>query len=100
VDRSSRSIPTGPGSRGGRWHEREFRREYHRRWRANHPEYREREALRRARERARLRGEDADTMTRLTRGTLPILVARCACECGCTVEIVRRCEMCQDGLHA
>jgi hypothetical protein len=46
--RSARSIPTGPGSRGGHWHDPAYRRAYWRAWRAAHPEYREREARRRA----------------------------------------------------
>jgi hypothetical protein len=44
--RSSRSIPTGPGSRGGRWGHNPPA-EYWREWRAAHPEYRERDRLRR-----------------------------------------------------
>lgn len=43
---SSRNVPTGPGSRGGRWHDPEYRRAYHRAWRAAHPDYRERERIR------------------------------------------------------
>jgi hypothetical protein len=39
-------LPTGPGSRGGHWHEPGFRRAYYRAWRAAHPEYRERERRR------------------------------------------------------
>lgn len=41
MKRSSRSIATGPGSRGGQWHDPEFRKAYFRRWRLEHPEYRE-----------------------------------------------------------
>ena len=44
--RSSRSTPTGPGSRGGHWHEQEYRRAYFRAWRKAHPEYQERERRR------------------------------------------------------
>lgn len=40
-------LPVGPGSRGGRWHDPEYRRAYFRAWRAEHPEYRERDNLRR-----------------------------------------------------
>jgi hypothetical protein len=40
-------LPVGPGSRGGNWHDPEYRRAYWRRWRAAHPEYRERESRRR-----------------------------------------------------
>jgi hypothetical protein len=39
MKRSARSIPTGPGSRGGRWHDPEFRRAYYRQWRHEHPWY-------------------------------------------------------------
>ena len=101
MDRSSRSTPTGPGSRGGRWHEPEWRREYHRRWRLTHPEYREREAFRRFRERAIKRGEDPGMSTRLTFGRLPILAAPCSCEsCRCTNEVpIVACGMCLSGLH-
>lgn len=34
---SSRSVPTGPGSRGGHWHEPEYRRAY---WRAQNARHR------------------------------------------------------------
>jgi len=43
MPRSSRSIPTGKGSRGGWSHTSA----YWRVWRAGHPEYRERERRRR-----------------------------------------------------
>lgn len=46
MPRSSRSVPTGPGSRGGHWHEPEYRAAYFRRWRREHPEYVEREKRR------------------------------------------------------
>lgn len=50
--RSSRSTPTGPGSRGGRWHDPEFRRDYQRAWRRAHPDYeRERQPRKRLRRR-------------------------------------------------
>jgi hypothetical protein len=39
-------LPIGLGSRGGKWHDPVFRRAYYRRWRKNHPEYRERERQR------------------------------------------------------
>lgn len=32
-------LPIGPGSRGGHWHEKEFRAEYFRAWREAHPDY-------------------------------------------------------------
>lgn len=47
MKRSARSVPTGPGSRGGRWGHNPPA-EYWRQWRAAHPEYREREKARRA----------------------------------------------------
>ena len=52
--RSSRSIPTGPGSRGGRWHLSAFRVAYWRMWRRLHPDYRERDNRRRAEAKHRL----------------------------------------------
>jgi hypothetical protein len=52
---SARSRPTGPGSRGGHWHDPEFRTAYHRKWRAANPEYRERENRRRTERRRQLR---------------------------------------------
>ena len=42
-----RRPPINPGSRGGRWHDPDFRRAYYRQWRADHPEYRERDRRRR-----------------------------------------------------
>jgi hypothetical protein len=45
--RSSRSIPTGPGSRGGTFHDPVARAAYYRAWRARHPEYVERDRRRR-----------------------------------------------------
>ncbi len=46
VPRTERSFPTGPGSRSGRWHDPQYRRDYHAAWRRSHPEYMERERLR------------------------------------------------------
>jgi hypothetical protein len=40
-------LPVGPGSRGGHWHEPAYRSLYFKRWRLEHPEYRERERRRR-----------------------------------------------------
>jgi hypothetical protein len=57
MKRSSRSIPTGPGSRGGRWHDPEYRRAYWRAWRAAHAEYREREVRRVAESKREMRLE-------------------------------------------
>lgn len=45
-------LPTGPGSRGGRYLTREQRAAYYRAWRAAHPEYRERERRRSLRNKA------------------------------------------------
>ena len=44
-------LPVGPGSRGGHWHELEFRRQYYRDWKHEHYGYREREAERKRRSR-------------------------------------------------
>lgn len=68
--RSSRSVPTGPGSRGGRSHLPEYWRD----WRRRHPEYRQREQTRAIRKRllARIRaiaetGSDAGYSRRAAR---------------------------------
>jgi hypothetical protein len=47
VKRSSRSIPTGPGSRDGHWHDPAYRAAYFREWRRTHPDYYERDLNRR-----------------------------------------------------
>jgi hypothetical protein len=47
LDKMGNRLPVGPGSRGGHWHEVEFRRAYFQKWRREHPEYRERERQRR-----------------------------------------------------
>lgn len=102
MPQSSRNATTGPGSRGGRWHDPEYRREYGRAWRAAHPEYREREALRLARRRALERGEDPTVVTeppRFPRPT-PLPAVACACSCGCAAEVVTVCGFCRDGAHA
>ena len=91
-------LPTGPGSRGGRWHEIEFRRAYQRAWRASHPEYREREALRRSDARSSARGDAAPS--RLAFGTLPEPAVTCVCECGCREAVVVFCGFCRSGQHA
>lgn len=94
-------LPTGPGSRGGRWHEPEHRRAYHRAWRSAHPEYRERERLRRARARARdssLGPADIGAATAFPR-PLPLPASSCACPCGCAEAVVRVCGFCRDGIH-
>jgi hypothetical protein len=82
TQRSSRSTATGPGSRGGRYHDPEYRREYDRAWRAAHPGYRDREALRRARERARERGEDAVEITEPPKFPRPLPLQAIACAAG------------------
>jgi hypothetical protein len=89
--RSARSFPTGPGSRGGRWHDPEFRKQYHREWRAAHPEVRARERLR---------------MWRKRHGDEPMPEPKamnpaeyCACNCGCRSEVVTMCGFCREGLH-
>ena len=80
-------LPVGPGSRGGAWHNPEYRREYQRAWRAAHPEYREAERLRRARERARRNGDPAGIEAVASNGyprPLPSAAQPCRCSCGCT----------------
>lgn len=104
VKRSARSTPTGPGSRGGRWHEPEYRTEYHRAWRAAHPDYREREALRMARKRAQDAGLDPAGIVTAPGFPRPLptpdVNAPCSCGCGCsnTVPVIE-CGMCLTGLH-
>ena len=90
-------LPTGPGSRGGRWHLPEFRRIYHSAWRASHPEYREREALRRSNARSSARGDIAPS--RLAPGTLPEPAVACVCDCGCCEPVVVFCGFCRTGCH-
>jgi hypothetical protein len=93
----SNGLPVGPGSRGGRWHESEFRRAYHRAWRASHPDYREREALRRFNARSSSRGDIAPS--RLAPGTLPEATVTCVCDCGCREPVVVSCGFCREGQH-
>jgi hypothetical protein len=90
--RSSRSVPTGAGSRGGQWHDAEYRRSYARAWRAANPEYRERERLRRARDR---HGDDAIVVEHRVLHPAEF----CACDCGCRAEAVTVCGFCREGLH-
>ena len=92
----SNRLPTGAGSRGGHWHEPKFRRIYHQAWRAAHPEYREREALRKANKRAAARGDVASS--RLAPGELPEPAVRCVCDCGCRESVVVTCGFCRTGL--
>ena len=98
---SVRSRPTGPGSRGGRWHDPDYRRAYARAWRAAHPDYRERERLRRARARARMRGEDPTLVTEPPAfpRPMPMAAVTCACACPCQTEVVIVCGFCRDGQH-
>jgi hypothetical protein len=93
-------LPTGPGSRGGRWHEQDHRNAYHRAWRAAHPEYREREQLRRAR--ARAVGSPADIVEPLHfPRPLPVSDHRCPCPCGCAERVpVVSCGFCLMEMHA
>jgi hypothetical protein len=101
-------LPTGPGSRGGRWHEKEYRNEYQRAWYAANPEYREREALRRARARAGRNGvtpADIVVPPHYPR-PLPSPNSGLACKCGepgCNCQntiLIIRCDMCMQGLHS
>jgi hypothetical protein len=98
-------LPTGPGSRGGKWHNPEYRRAYYRCWRRAHPEYNERERLRMSRTR-KLRttersGDPVDTLAtaRTFPRPLPLAVARCACGCSCEEVVVNVCGWCRDGEH-
>jgi hypothetical protein len=92
-------LPVGAGSRGGRWHDPDFRRAYHRAWRASHPDYREREALRRARERAREKGDPADIVSPSSPRPLPLSAAHCVCRCGCREHVVIVCGFCREDIH-
>jgi hypothetical protein len=78
-------LPVGPGSRGGRWHEPGYSAAYHRAWRAGAPEYREREALRTARERARRNGNDPADILESAHYPRPFPPSAqiCACPCRC-----------------
>ena len=92
-------LPVGPGSRGGQWHDPEFRRAYHRAWRAAHPDYRDREALRRARERAREKGDPADIAVSEAPRSLPLSAVHCGCDCGCREHVVVVCGFCREDIH-
>ena len=97
--RSSRSAPTGAGSRGGTYHIPEERRAYHRAWRAAHPEYRERERRRRAQERARYDPAGIGPLEPFPR-PLPSPAVACLCpDCRCHNETVAICGFCRDGFH-
>jgi hypothetical protein len=101
VQCSRRCSHDGAGSRGGQWHDPDYRRAYHRAWRAAHPEYREREQRRMARQRARELGHDpADIVVSETYPRpLPLPQVHCVCECGCAEYVVVVCGFCRDGLH-
>lgn len=95
-------LPVGPGTRGGRWHESKYRNAYQRAWREAHPEYMERERLRRARQHALARGDDPTTVltSRPFPRPLPVAAVRCVCECGCRAEVpVVACGFCLLGDH-
>jgi hypothetical protein len=92
-------LPTGAGSRGGRWHEPGYSAAYHRAWRAAHPEYREREALRTFRKRAWRNGDPADIGTASYPRPLPEPAVTCVCACGCREAVVVFCGFCRDGMH-
>ncbi len=97
---SPRNRPTGPGARGGQWHDQGYRNAYHRAWRAANPEYRERERLRCARSRAMKRGGDpALVMVPADARPWPVVAAPCTCQCGCKAEVVIHCGLCRAGLH-
>ena len=66
-------LPTGPGSRGGRWQDPEFRRAYYREWREAHS-----------------RGDQHE----LEEG-----YRLCACECGCAEHVPVVCGFCSEGTH-
>jgi hypothetical protein len=98
----SNRLPVGPGSRGGQWHDPEYRTAYHRAWKRSHPEYRERERLRMARKRAQDRGNDpADiVLSPSFPRPLPLPAMLCSCDsCSCASPVVAVCGFCRDGLH-
>ena len=95
-------LPTGPGSRGGQWHDAEYRRKYHKAWRSANPAYRDKERLRRARGRAGARGEDPSLIVEPAHfpRPLPISAVHCVCECECPEYVVVVCGFCQQGMHS
>ena len=95
MTRFENRLPTGPGSRGGRWHDPEFRRLYHRAWRQAHPDYRERERVRSARRRGHQFPADVGVAA-----FLPDPAAFCGCVCGCSELVVVVCGFCRRDLHS
>jgi hypothetical protein len=89
VERSTRSVKTGLGSRGGTTHLPGARAKYYREWRASNPEYREREKLRMSRK----RNKEPTPIT-----PLPPAIF-CQCGCGCRNEVVTICGFCREGMH-
>lgn len=95
----SNRLPTGPGSRGGRWHDPKFRRIYHQKWRAANPEYREREKIRRARGKANVAHDPAGTVVADSTRLLPERAIFCSCGCDCREAVVVVCGFCREGQH-
>lgn len=89
-------LPVGPGSRGGHWHEADYRRAYYRAWRAAHPDYRERERLRRTR--SRVPAEPVPPLESRHHG-LPLPAVGCGCGCGCSEAVVTVCGFCRENHH-
>jgi hypothetical protein len=93
----SNRLPTGPGSRGGQWHDPEYRRIYYRAWRAAHPEYRKREVLRIQRKRKEY--DPVPPVGAVPREPMAPAVS-CGCtECDCPSEVPTVCGFCRQGLH-
>lgn len=92
---------SGPGSRGGRWHDPGHRAAYYRAWRASRPDYRERERLRAARARAVRAGRDPGAIVVPSGFPRPLPEAGrfCGCDCGCRLEVAVVCGPCREGLH-
>ena len=93
-------LPTGAGSRGGTIHLPGMRNRYDRAWRAGHPDYREREALRSARGRALRNGDPAGATVTHNPRSLPEPAVTCVCACECREAVVVFCGFCRDGMHA
>ena len=101
----SNRLPTGAGSRGGTIHLPGELARYNKAWKASHPAYRAREALRMSRrrgdERALAHGLcPADTAAPADLVPRPLLAAEtCRCPCPCAEAVVVVCGFCRDGLH-